>query len=82
MAILTRSELDELANQYGLPVRQLVEAQEVMLFTGVSHDEIRSKLPQICDDANVFADGNAIGMFDRLLKGFIALVEARNSPNG
>ena len=82
MAILTRSELDELANQYGLPVRQLVEAQGVMLFIGVSHDEIRSKLPQMCDDARVFADGNAIGMFDRLLKGFMAHVEARNSPDG
>ena len=82
MAILTSSELDDLAQQYGLPVRQLAEAQEVMLFNGVSHNEIRSKLPQLCDDARAFSEGNVIAMFDRLLKGFIAYVEARNSPDG
>jgi len=83
MAILTRIELNDLAKQHGLIVRQLAEAQEVMLFNGVSHEEIRSKIPQMCNDAEVFGHGgNIIEMFDRLLKGFIANVEARKSPNG
>lgn len=72
--MMTSEELQTLATQYSFPRRLLSEAQEVMLYEGWTPEEIRKDLPQLCADAR--AQGGSVEMFDRLLKGQIAVFRA------
>lgn len=74
MIPLDKTELGRLAAEYNLPYRLLSEAQEVMLYEGWPPMEIHKDLPQLCADAK--AQGGSVEMFDKLLKGQIAVFRA------
>lgn len=74
MRTFDTKELQSLATKHNFPRRLLSEAQEVMLREGWTPEEIRKDLPQLCEDAK--AQGGTIEMFDRLLKGQIAVLRA------
>lgn len=66
-----------LALKYGLPERQLTEAREALIFNGARPLNVDSDIEQLCRDAN--AQGGGVAMFDKLLKGQIAILRASQS---
>jgi len=74
MCPLSSKELQSLADQFGLPWRQISEAQEVLLFNGLTPDEVRVELPRLCSDAR--SQGGGVKMFRSLLDGLIAVLKS------
>lgn len=69
-------DLHTLAEEYALPPRQLSEAREVLLRHGLPPLEIDDALTDLCK--NTRAHGGGVAMFDKLLKGQIAILRTRD----
>lgn len=71
--MLDSAQLKNLADRFGLSPLELAEAQELLLLHGVKKDQVGTVVLGLCEDAR--DQGGAVAMFDKLLKGRIAVLQ-------